>query len=201
MCTACVMDIPRLSFPSLTDNEMVRRFWNVAPVHAAATLMAYRSGTDTHSILEAMKYQGRPDVCQLMGRMLATELSGTDFFKGIDLIIPIPLSRKRKRHRGYNQAEQIAMGISQVTGIPIDTATLRRTKDNVTQTTLSAIQRAQNVQDIFSVQDTSPINGKHILIIDDIVTTGATISSAIATLVEATSQLTISVACIGLTQS
>lgn len=200
LCTTCVMNIPRQPFSSLTDNELIRRFWNVAPVCAAASLMKYRPGTATHSILEAMKYKGRTDVCQLMGRMLATELAQTAFFQPIDFIIPIPLARQRKRIRGYNQSEHIARGIKQVTGIPIDTKTLWRKKDNTTQTSLSAMQREHNVQDIFAIKDASSLNGKHILIVDDIVTTGSTISSAIKTLTDSIPHLTVSVACVGLAQ-
>lgn len=201
LCTSCTMTIPHVAFPSFTDNEIVRRFWHVAPVHSGACLMQYIPNTDHHLIFEAMKYKGRYDICEHMGRALAQDLQTQDFFAGIDVIVPIPLSKQRKRMRGYNQSERIALGISKVTGIPIDTSTLARCIDNPSQTRISSSERHDNVKNIFAVKDSTSLQGRHILIVDDIITTGSTISSAIETLLNHISDLTFSVASIGVTHN
>lgn len=193
------MNIPKVTFASPTDNELVRRLWNTASVYSGEALLAYRSDNDAHTLLQAMKYKGRPDVCQAMGRILATKLLAQDFLRDIDVLIPIPLSRQRQRQRGYNQSEHIALGIKRLTGIPIRSDILIRVVDNRSQTSLHATQRMQNVANIFRTRDTTPLKGKHILLLDDIVTTGSTLSSALQTLLQDIPHLTVSVACIGLT--
>ena len=112
-----------------------------------------------------------------MGRLMAEELKATSFFDGIDLIVPIPLSRKKKRQRGYNQSDWIAWGISEAIGIPTDTTSVVRTKSNPSQTTLDHRQRRENVRDIFAVRHPESLEGRHILLVDDVITTGATMLS------------------------
>ena len=120
-----------------------------------------------------------------MGRMMAEELKATSFFDGIDLIVPIPLSRKKERQRGYNQSEWIAWGISEATGIPTDTTSVVRTKSNPSQTTLDHRQRRENVRDIFAVRHPGSLEGRHILLVDDVITTGATMLSCAETIARA----------------
>ena len=128
-------------------------------------------------ILFELKYHNHPEVGKTMGRMMAEELKATSFFDGIDLIVPIPLSRKKKRQRGYNQSDWIAWGISEAIGIPTDTTSVVRTKSNPSQTTLDHRQRRENVRDIFAVRHPESLEGRHILLVDDVITTGATMLS------------------------
>ena len=128
-------------------------------------------------ILFELKYHNHPEVGKTMGRMMAEELKATNFFNGIDLIVPIPLSRKKERQRGYNQSDWIAWGISEATGIPTDTTSVVRTKSNPSQTTLDHRQRRENVRDIFAVRHPGNLEGRHILLVDDVITTGATMLS------------------------
>ena len=99
------------------------------------------------------------------------------FFDGIELIVPLPLSRKKRRKRGYNQCDYIAEGISQVTGIPVLTDAVKRIKSNETQTHKNRNERWENVEGIFSLRSPEKLEGRHVLLIDDILTTGATLSS------------------------
>ena len=112
-----------------------------------------------------------------MAATAATELMERGFFEGIDLIIPVPLSKKKRRARGYNQCDYIAEGLSQVTGIAIDTTSVIRHIANETQTHKQREARWKNVEDVFSVASAKNLKGKHILLIDDVLTTGATLSS------------------------
>ena len=198
-CAACVAQLPFVHFGSPTDNDLVRRLWNTSPVYAGETLLAYQANSDVHTLVQHMKYRGRTDLCQVMGRMLADKLMAQDFFQGIDMLIPIPLSSRRLRTRGYNQAEHIARGVSQITGIPVRTDFLLRTIDNPTQTTLRAADRMHNTAHIFQTRNPHGLEGRHILLLDDVITTGSTTASALQTLTECVPGLTASVACIALT--
>lgn len=146
-----------------------------------------------------MKYKGRPDVCVAMGTLLAESVGSVDFFADIDAIVPVPLSRKRLRQRGYNQAEQIAKGIGKATGIRVFPDVLRRKVDNATQTRLNSDMRMVNVHDIFEVVRTNGIKARHILLVDDVVTTGATLLSMARTLAASFPGVRFSVACVGQT--
>ena len=109
-----------------------------------------------------------------MGRYMAAELLSSHFFQGIDVIIPIPLHKKKQQIRGYNQSEWIARGVFQVTGIPVDTSSVIREKHTNTQTRKSIYERWENVEGIFKLRHPERLVGKHILIVDDVLTTGAT---------------------------
>ena len=115
----------------------------------------------------------------------AKELVSAGFFDGIELIVPLPLSKKKLRQRGYNQCDYIAYGISQVTGIPVESDCVERTRANETQTHKNREERWQNVKGIFAVNNVEALQGKHILLIDDVLTTGATLASCASSLVAA----------------
>ena len=119
-----------------------------------------------------------------MGRYMAAELLSSHFFQGIDVIIPIPLHKKKQQIRGYNQSEWIARGVSAVTGIPIDTESILRKKNTETQTRKSVFERRDNVEGIFELQHPETLAGKHILIVDDVLTTGSTTLACASCLVD-----------------
>ena len=110
-----------------------------------------------------------------MGRMMARELERGDFFDGIDGIVPVPLAKKRERQRGYNQSMEIAKGVSEITSLPIYNKVVKRNTFNGSQTSKGRWERNENVENVFELIDGDSIRGKHLLIIDDVVTTGATI--------------------------
>lgn len=199
ICTGCLSTFAHPTILDPEDNEAVRRLWGELPVKSGVALSYYHRDSQEKKLFEAMKYRGRIDVCQSMGKLLATTFSELSFFSTIDAIVPIPLSRQRKQWRGYNQSEHIARGISQVTGKPIFTNILVRHIDNETQTHKSATERSENVKGVFSVTKPSRLDGQHILVVDDVITTGATLLSAITTLSQACPNSTFSIACIALT--
>ena len=126
-----------------------------------------------------MKYADRPEIGYQLGRQAVIEFQYSDFFDGIDLIIPIPLHPKRLRERGYNQSEYIAKGISEVTGIPVDTTHLTRCKNTPKQALQSGEARKQNVANAFAIHHPEQMYHKHILIVDDLITTGETMRACI----------------------
>lgn len=177
LCVRCQADLPRVRTISFEENDIARIFWGLVPIEKGISFFHYTPHSPHSRILFELKYHNHPEVGKTMGRMMAEELKATNFFKGIDLIVPIPLSRKKERQRGYNQSDWIAWGISEATGIPTDTTSVVRTKSNPSQTTLDHRQRRENVRDIFAVRHPGNLEGRHILLVDDVITTGATMLS------------------------
>ena len=181
----CQADLPRVRTVSFEENDIARIFWGLVPIEKGISFFHYAPHSPYSRILFELKYHDHPEVGKTMGRMMAEELKATSFFDGIDLIVPIPLSRKKERQRGYNQSDWIAWGISEATGIPTDTTSVVRTKSNPSQTTLDHRQRRENVRDIFAVRHPGSLEGRHILLVDDVITTGATMLSCAETIARA----------------
>ena len=177
LCVRCQADLPRVRTISFEENDIARIFWGLVPIEKGISFFHYTPHSPHSRILFELKYHNHPEVGKTMGRMMAEELKATNFFNGIDLIVPIPLSRKKERQRGYNQSDWIAWGISEATGIPTDTTSVVRTKSNPSQTPLDHRQRRENVRDIFAVRHPGNLEGRHILLVDDVITTGATMLS------------------------
>lgn len=177
LCVRCQADLPRVRTVSFEENDIARIFWGLVPIEKGISFFHYTPHSPHSRILFELKYHNHPEVGKTMWRMMAEELKATNFFNGIDLIVPIPLSRKKERQRGYNQSDWIAWGISEATGIPTDTTSVVRTKSNPSQTTLDHRQRRENVRDIFAVRHPGNLEGRHILLVDDVITTGATMLS------------------------
>ena len=178
------MHLPRTDYAAnADDNEIVRRFWGHGPVARAAALFFYEAGSEVSRVIFRMKYHNHPEVGEILGTWVAREASRHNFFDGIDAIVPVPLSKRRERQRGYNQSREIAKGVSAVTGLPIMDRVLVRRHFKESQTRQSMLGRRENVADAFSLHPKAPsLEGKHLLIIDDIVTTGATVTACIEAL-------------------
>lgn len=128
-------------------------------------------------VVHELKYKNNPGIGLLMGSLFGNDIKDSDPIREIDLIIPIPLHPKRQKQRGYNQSEEIAKGIAEQIGIDLNTTTLVRTVNNPSQTRNNRIERWKNVEDIFSVIDVNILVNKHILLVDDVITTGSTIEA------------------------
>lgn len=172
------MGLPRTNYHLLPDNPVEQIFWGKTPLARATSFFFYRKGSAYKYILHRLKYGGEKEIGEIMGRYVANELLPCGFFKDIDLIIPVPLHRKRQRARGYNQSEWIARGIVSVTGLLLDAESVVRDKFTETQTHKSKFERWENVSGFFSLtKHADELAGKHLLIVDDVLTTGATIVS------------------------
>lgn len=177
LCMKCNIDMPRTNYHLCKDNPVERMFWGKVSLERASSYFFYHKGSDFCNILWRLKYGGRKDVGCAMGRFMAAELLPYGFFSDIDLIVPVPLHPRKKELRGYNQSECIARGIAEVTGIPVDVLSVSREKHTGTQTRKSAYERWENVGGIFSLHCSEAFKGKHILLVDDVLTTGATITA------------------------
>lgn len=201
VCSSCYLHLPRTTYQyTPLDNPMAQLFWGLAPVSRAAALFFYEPHSEVAQLIYDLKYADRPDIGEDIGRMMAEEMRQAGFFDGVDAIIPVPLSRKRKRQRGYNQSEMLARGIHEVTGIPALTTVLRRRYFKQSQTTLMRHQRQANVEDMFACRKTEELEGRHILLVDDVCTTGATLT-ACANVLKTIPDICISVLTLGFTKS
>lgn len=177
MCAACLQKLPRIRSTLTEASEVEKLFWGLLPIVRGDSLFYYEKGSPYGKLLFHLKYYNHPATGEFLGRYAATELKARGFFDGIDLLVPLPLSPKRERKRGYNQSDYIARGIAAVTGLPIENHCVVRRISNESQTHMNRIERWENVKGIFQVTNPSPLQGKHLLLVDDVLTTGATLRS------------------------
>ncbi len=157
-------------------------FWGLVDIYGAFTLFDYEAGGILSRVVHDIKYHGRSDLAEQMGVMLGKALSPHLAVQPltthpIDVIVPVPLTKERFRERGYNQSEHIARGISTVLGIPVCTTALERVTFQGSQTQLNAMERRDNVEHAFRLTDGSAVADKHVLLVDDVMTTGATLKA------------------------
>ncbi len=185
LCCDCLSQLPFTHLRNTPGNEMEKIFWGRFPIVRASSLLWYSRGGKVAHILAGMKYYGRRQVCRHMGEILGRELQPSGFFEGVDYLLPVPLHPDRLRTRGYNQSLLLAEGISRVTGIPVCDGVLRRVRNNQTQTHKSAWERQENASHLFQLAgDTRLLEGKHVMLVDDVLTTGATLTSCAEVLSE-----------------
>ncbi len=176
ICINCLIDLPRL--PSYTPaNNIEKLFYGILPIERATAYIHYAKESPYNNLIHRMKYSDRPEIGERMATAAANELTTEKFFEGVDIIVPLPLSKKKKAKRGYNQCDYIAQGISKITNIAIDTKSVIRHIANASQTHKQREERWKNVENIFSVTNAKALKGKHILLVDDVLTTGATLTS------------------------
>ena len=177
ICTGCLADLPRTNFHLQKENPVIQLFWGRVDVKNATALFRFQKGSRFQDLLHLLKYKGRKDVGEELGRQLGFELKKSDFYKNIQYVVPVPLHPKRQKKRGYNQAECIARGIAESMEIKMDTTNLIRNLATETQTKKTRIERWQNVESIFKLLDAEFYKNAEILLVDDVVTTGATLEA------------------------
>jgi ComF family protein len=177
ICTECYVVIPRTNFHLQNENPVAQLFWGRCVIEKAAAFSFFNKGSRIRNLIHNLKYKGIKELGYELGRIYGLSLKSSGFTEGIDLIIPVPLHPSKKRIRGFNQSDSISSGISDATGLPVDTNSLARTTVSATQTRRSRYERWTNVEGIFHVTNTDIIRDRHILLVDDVITTGSTIES------------------------
>lgn len=185
VCSACRYNIPLTGFSQSKDNPVKLLFDNELPVEAATAMFWFVRETEWQRIIHKFKYAGRWFFAQKMGEWLGEELRNSGDFDDVDMIVPVPLHLRRRLKRGYNQSEQLAIGISRRMGVECDFRSVCRRSYNESQTTKSRVERWGNVARIFEVRRAERLRGRHILLVDDVLTTGATISSCAIEIIKA----------------
>ncbi|MBQ5996870.1 MAG: ComF family protein [Bacteroidales bacterium] len=176
LCSYCLNDLPLTGSETEQDNAVSRLFWGLVPIAHAAALFYYRKGSRYHVLLHRLKYRGDTEIGVRMGYYLGTRLLQTPF-AGADALMPVPLHPQKLRQRGYNQSRVIADGLSRALLLPVVDGVLMRTGEAVTQTHSGRRERFEHVSDHFVLTDEAPLRNRHIILVDDVVTTGATISA------------------------
>jgi len=184
ICTGCYADLPYTDFHLHPDNRLARQFWGRLPVDAAMSLFYFRKGGKIQHLIHNLKYGGQKEVGLLLGNLVGQRLLQSPRFNGIGAIIPVPLHPKKERIRGYNQAALIAQGIGRVLNLQVYEHTLIRKKITESQTRKSKFIRYENIQSAFSLHAAKALEHQHVLLVDDVMTTGATLESCGQTLLE-----------------
>ncbi|HSW67487.1 MAG TPA: hypothetical protein VLH16_02805 [Bacteroidales bacterium] len=184
ICTFCRFRLPKTNFHLHHNNPLEQVFWGRISIERAYALYYYTKQGKVQKLLHQFKYCNHPEIGRFLGKMYGYELKRTLPEPIPELIIPVPLHPKKQRKRGYNQSEQFAIGLSQGLQIQLNTRLLIRTKASETQTRKSRFSRWENVKEIFHVNDPESLSNTHILLTDDIITTGATIEACAALLLQ-----------------
>ena len=185
ICMACLNAFPQTGIHTWPGNEVERRFWGKVPVERGIAFFYYEKESALQQAIFQLKYRGEKELGTVLGRYAGTALAEAGVYDAVDVIVPVPLHPKKRAKRGYNQSLEIARGVSAVTRIPITSKALKRKSFEASQTKMNRWQRNENVEDVFLLTDGNAVKGKHILIIDDVVTTGATVISCAKELMKA----------------
>lgn len=200
ICINCLANLTATLYSSHDDNHTERLLTGRIPLQHATSLFVFRQGNTVQQLIHAMKFHGNSDLGLLMGRQMGLELLHSGRFDDIDLLVPVPLHWRRRLQRGYNQSELLCRGISQIMGRPVNTRALVRHRYTHQQSLQSSADRMENVKDAFSLRRPDDLRGKHILLVDDVLTTGATLVSCCEAL-SALKNLKISIATLSIANS
>ena len=161
-------------FEDNQNNYMTNVLSGQFNIKRANALFKYIPKEGLAYLIYELKYNQRPDIGIMLGRKAALSLESSGFFDGITCVVPVPITRKRHRVRGYNQSEMLAKGISEITGIPVNTQLLKRTSFGQSQTKVGKLWRRDNVEKAFMRKSDQDLEGTHLLLVDDVFTTGST---------------------------
>jgi len=177
ICTKCLYHLPKTDFHLQKHNPVSILFWGRVPIEYAAALYTFSKGSKYQKLIHKLKYHGAKEIGIELGKLLGYNLHQSEYFQEIDIIIPVPLHPKKQKIRGYNQAEVIADGISQSMKKPVVTNSLIRTVHTQSQTKKNKLERWENVDNIFGIQNREQLSHLHVLLVDDVVTTGSTLEA------------------------
>ena len=177
LCLHCLHDLPRTRSHDDPANRVEQLFWGKVELHAASAFLFFsRSGRVQH-MLHQLKYKGDRDLGLQLGRLMAMDLMASERFLDVDMLVPVPLHPRKERMRGYNQSRVLVDGMCEAWKLEAPKGVLLRAKKTPTQTRKGRLERWRNVGDAFRVADEKSIEGKHLLLVDDVITTGATLEA------------------------
>lgn len=177
LCRRCISNLPRTGFETWNENPVFQTFWGRAPIEFASSIYYYRKGELIQQLIHSLKYRNNREAGLFLGRIAGRQLIKSKLYLKPDYIVPVPLHPKKLRTRGYNQSELIASGLSETLGVPVSNELMMKTKHTASQTRKSHYERWENVDGIFKTREQQAFENTHILLIDDVITTGATLEA------------------------
>jgi ComF family protein len=177
ICMNCVYDLPYTNFHQQADNVVARQLWGRIDLQGVYVLLYFTKGGKVQNMMHQFKYKNMPRIGNRLGEIAGKQLSSSERFKNIDLIIPVPLHPRKLKQRGYNQSAQFADGLAEKMAAKVDIGNLIRLRHTDTQTKKSRFSRYENMKDVFGVLHPERLAGKHVLLVDDIITTGSTLEA------------------------
>lgn len=184
ICMSCQYHLPQTNYSGFKDNPLSKLFWGRTSIETATSYFYFSNDSKVQRLIHQLKYKGQKELGIYLGEQYGRELKQSPLFMHVDKIIPVPLHAKKLKKRGYNQAEYFAQGLSNSMNIPVLKHTLRRVKESGTQTKKTRYERWENVENIFRLVQPTALIGKHILLVDDVITTGSTIEACASKLLE-----------------
>ena len=198
-CLGCQLDLPFTDHLKVRDNQLEMKVKGRFKIDRGAAYFYFRKGGKVQELIHKIKYQNKPQIARSLGRNFGQQLLDSEDFPLPDLLIPIPLHFKRFRKRGYNQSTEYAKGIQEVLGCKLATDILTKPLPTPSQTDKSRLGRIKSVGNTFKIKDLKELTGKNVLLIDDVITTGATLEAAAEKLLQA-KNLSLSLACIAMAE-
>lgn len=177
ICLSCQLDMPYAQMEDMVHNVMEMRLMGRFPFEAACSLLFFLKEGKVQRMMHELKYMGNTEVGEMLGAQLAKRLRASERYAGVDLVVPVPIHPRKRQKRGYNQAEIIARGMEEQ-GFVLRPHALKRLHNNASQTRKSMKERFDNVQQVFALDDTEGLAGQRILLLDDVLTTGATLEAS-----------------------
>jgi ComF family protein len=176
VCSRCMVEMPQTNYHLDPSNSLMQRFGSRIPILMISALFRFSKSGRIQHLLHQLKYKNHPEVGIVLGKLYGTKLT-TAFSKKIDMILPVPLHPSRLRRRGYNQSGKFAEGLAESLLVPFSDNILRRKVKTLTQTRKTKLKRWENVDNVFEVRSPQEVLGKNILLVDDVITTGATLEA------------------------
>lgn len=177
LCLKCIHDLPHTGFARYPNNPVEKYFWGRLPLTAAHSEFYFEKDGLIQHLIHQLKYKANTAIGTYLGELMGKSMLNSDRFNTADALIPLPLYADKERQRGYNQAAVICQGISSVMNIPVLVGNVVRRRSTETQTRKHRAERWQNVRESFGIQNRRSLAGKHLLLVDDVVTTGATLEA------------------------
>jgi ComF family protein len=177
ICTDCLYNLPLTNFHLQPDNIVARQFWGKIDLEGAYALYYFTKGGKIQNLMHQFKYKGMRQIGNLLGNIAGEQLTKNAVFNAVDVIIPVPLHKKRMRQRGYNQSACFADGLAQKLNAVVEENNLIREVATETQTHKSRFARFENMREVFVIKNPEGLTNKHILLVDDVITTGSTLEA------------------------
>lgn len=177
MCLACQLDLPYTDLHHHQENTFTDRLWGRFPLHTAAAQLLMIKGGLAENIIYNIKYRGAIDLAKSLGRSYGRQLAKSPLYQDIDIIVPVPIHKSKLKTRGYNQSAIYGQGLSKTMKIPMFENAIRKLHKTSSQTRKTRMERLSNVESQYAISQKEKIKGKHVLLVDDVMTTGATLEA------------------------